>query len=382
MRRFEAWPEVDGVRLAADLFDSSYAAAPTHVGIGPGRVNLIGEHVDYAAGICVPIALPHATYAAIRLREDDRVRLVSGQQDDRWEGTLARLREAPGWAAYAAGVLVELGEVPVRLRGVDIAVTGCVPLGAGLSSSASLETAVATAYLAARGERLTQDRLVSVCTRAETEVAGAPTGGLDQSAAVYGAVGKAVHLDFYRHTDALLTFSPGALSLLVVDTGVTHRHSEGGYGDRRAQVERAAQQLGVDSLRTLLDREQELDRLPEPLRSRARHVVTEIGRAARFVGALKAQSWGDLGPLLNQSHESLRDDFEVSCRELDVVVEAARSAGALGARMTGGGFGGSAIALVPDGALDAVVEAVGRALPGASYDVVTAAAGARSVTVG
>ncbi len=325
-------------------------AVPVVTAVAPGRVNLIGEHVDYNGGRCLPIALTRSTRASVTLRQDDVVQVVSGSRS--WSGRLIEIDEAETWALYVVGVLLALGVE----SGMDIEIAGDVPLGAGLSSSASLECSVALAVDAALELGLSRDALVTACMRAEGETVGAPTGGLDQTIAVYAESEHALLLDFAGGSREQVPFAPGAhgLSLLVINTRVSHALADGGYGSRRAECEEAARLLGLPHLAEATS----WDGLPEPLDRRTRHVVTEVARVDQFVEALREDEWSALGPLLDASHASLRDDFEVSCEELDVAVEAARGAGAVGARMTGGGFGGSAIALVPSDRLDPVVRAV------------------------
>ncbi len=330
--------------LAARLTD------PVGVFAAPGRVNLIGEHTDYNGGLCLPIALPHATYAAVARRDDDRLTVTSVQQDDRFERRLDDIAPGAvtGWASYVAGVAWALREAGHDLPGMDLVVDGRVPLGAGLSSSAALVCSSALAMTAAAGLDLSPQDLVGPTMRAESEVAGAPTGGLDQTVSLLGTAGHALLIDFADHSTHQVPWSPAhaGLTLLVVDTRSEHALVDGGYASRRADCEAAAHRLGVASLRDVT--EEGVDRLDDDrLRRRARHVVTEIGRVQQAVDALAGGDWESVGKVFVASHASMRDDFEISCDELDVVVETAVAAGALGARMTGGGFGGSAIALVP-----------------------------------
>jgi galactokinase len=364
---WDAWGPEDGASRARDLFDQRYGGPPTVVTVAPGRVNLIGEHTDYNSGLCLPIALPHATYAAARARLDGRVRLVSGEEGKVWEGDLNGLSTATGWAAYAGGVVWALGEAGHEIRGVDVAVSGCVPLGSGLSSSAALECSVGLAVLELLGVPDGAERrrtLADAGIRAESEVAGAPTGGMDQTIAVLGRVDNALLLDCRSWETRQVPFDPPSdgLELLVVDTRVHHSLNDGGYASRRAQCEEAARQLGLESLREAT--EADLDRLDDQqVRRRARHVVTEIVRVTQTADALVgeapgADGWARIGELMVASHASMRDDFEISCPELDLVVETAVEHGAVGARMTGGGFGGSAIALVPAERRGAVRDAV------------------------
>ncbi len=345
-------------------FEREYGGAPTAVGRAPGRVNLIGEHTDYNAGLCLPVALPHATYAAVAPRADRLVRIRSAQRDQAWEGEDLGPGDVDGWAAYVAGVVWALREAGADVPGLDICLDSTVPLGAGLSSSAALECAVAVAATAVLGRSLDAEErrgLVRACMRAETEVAGAPTGGMDQTVAMLAEPGTALLIDFQDgSTRAVpLALEAAGLAVLVIDTGVSHALVDGGYGSRRADCERAVRELGVGSLReaTL---EQVEGLADERIRRRARHVVTEIARVADAVAAVEGGDWAGVGALFARSHVSMRDDFEISCSELDVAVESAMAAGAVGARMTGGGFGGSAVALVDASQVDEVCAAISQ----------------------
>ncbi len=316
----------------------------------PGRVNLIGEHVDYVGGRCLPMALRQGTTARVRLRDDDRLEFSSGARE--WSGTLGSLSQVGGWAAYVGGVL---GALDVD-HGMEIAVESDLPIGAGLSSSAALECSVAVAVDAALGLGRSRDELGEAAVRAETEYVGAPTGGLDQAIAMHGEEGHALLLDFASGAREQVPFDPAGhgMGLLVIDTRVSHELTDGSYGSRREECEEAARRLGVRHLAAATD----TGDLPEELARRVRHVVSEVARVDAFVAALREDDWSALGPLLNASHASLRDDFEVSVEELDTTVDTALEAGAAGARMTGGGFGGSAIALVPTERIEAVRTAV------------------------
>ncbi|HEX2893245.1 MAG TPA: galactokinase family protein [Marmoricola sp.] len=313
----------------------------------PGRVNLIGEHLDYNGGRCLPIALPCRTTVVAAPSTAGQLTISSGGVS--WAGLPGE--RAEGWAAYVAGVLWAL-DLEVAL---DLSVTSDVPIGAGLSSSAALECATAVAVDALLGLGRSRDEIAAACVRAETEYVGAPTGGLDQTTAMFAERDQALLLDFSDGSRSLVRFDPGAvgLSLLVVDTGVTHELSgaqgDGGYAARRTDCERAAEILGVESLAAVSDPESALTTLHDArLRRRAAHVFSEQQRVDDVVAALGLGDWAEVGAAMTSSHESLRDDFEVSCPELDAVVSAALDAGALGARMTGGGFGGSAIVLTAD----------------------------------
>ena len=359
----------DVVTRLTGAFETAYDAPAEVVGRAPGRVNLMGEHTDYNDGLVLPVALPHATWAAVRRRDDGVVRIRSRQQEQGWEGTLADCAPggATGWAAYAAGVLWALGAgappgvEPLDVPGLDVLIDSTVPVGAGLSSSAALECAVGAALLALLGHDLddSRERLVEATVRAETEVVGAPTGGMDQGVAVGAEPGRALLLDFADGSSRPVDLGLGTagLTLLVTDTRVSHELVDGGYGQRRADCEEAARLLGARSLRDVGPQEAEsLD--DERLRRRARHVVGEIERVRHTVEAFTAGDLPALGRLFLASHVSMRDDFEISCPELDAAVETAVEAGAVGARMTGGGFGGSSVALVPEDRVDAVARAI------------------------
>ena len=285
--------------------------------------------------------------------------------------TSARLPElAPGsgagWAAYVLGVLWAMRDAGHDLTGLDILVDGSVPMGAGLSSSAALECAVAAAVDELCGAGFSAAELIAVARRSENEFVGAPTGALDQTASVLCQQGQALLVDFQDMSTRQVPFDlhGAGLSLLVIDTHAPHRHADGEYAARRADCAHAVSALEVTSLRQVADTDlpSALGRLEDPtLRSRVTHVVTENARVAQAAASLDVGDLRGIGPLLLASHVSLRDDYQVSCRELDIAVDAAMSAHALGARMTGGGFGGSAIALVERALADEVGEAVRRA---------------------
>lgn len=358
----------DAAARVAEAFRGAYQRAPDGLWAAPGRVNLIGEHVDYTGGLCLPFALPHRTVAAVAVRDDGLLRLRSAQRDadDAWQGRLTDIGvgQVPGWAGYAAGVPWALREAGLTVPGADVLIDSSVPVGAGLSSSAALECAVALALDELAGLGLAADdagraRLAAACVRAENEIAGAPTGGMDQAAALRSRPGHAMLLDCRDFTVAHVPFDLAGtgLELLVIDTRAHHALVDGQYGNRPDECREAARLLGVTTLREIAPDALPvaLDRLtaaaPDPgrggeLTRRVRHVVREIDRVTRVAELLDAGKLREIGPLLDASHASLRDDYEVSCAELDVACETARDAGALGARMTGGGFGGSAIALV------------------------------------
>jgi galactokinase len=350
----------------ASWFEELHSRPASGVYTAPGRVNLIGEHVDYNGGLCLPMALPHATYAAVAPRDDSVVTVASRQQEDAFTGSLDALGpgQVSGWSAYAAGVLWALREDGWDLPGMDVVVDSRVPLGAGLSSSAAIECAVALGAAELAGVDLDDEvrsSLVRACMRAEEEVAGAPTGGMDQAISLFGRSEAALLLDCRDWSRRQVTWDPASdgLTLLIVDTKASHSLTDGGYAARRRDCEKAAAILGVDLLRDVEEQQDALAALDdEQIRRRVRHVFTEIDRVTEAVRLLDANDLAALGAVFTASHESLRDDYEVSCAELDVVVDTSLAHGALGARMTGGGFGGSAIVLLPTDSVDEVGAAV------------------------
>jgi galactokinase len=356
-------------------FTARYGSAPSGVWAAPGRVNLIGEHTDYNQGLALPLAIDRGTVAAAALREDGTVR-VSTSLPGRNDGVSLRAAEispgaVSGWAAYPMGVVWALADSGFPVPGLDLHLETDVPLGAGLSSSAAVECAVAAALDDLLGAGLGTAELALLCQRAENEMAGAPTGTLDQTASLGGRSGHALLVDFRSGASrpVPLRLQENGLGLLVMDTKVSHAHAGGDYAERRRDCERAAALLGVGSLRELSghDLAGSEPRLDAVAFRRARHVVTENERVEKVVHLLESCGPGSIGPLLTQGHASLRDDYEVSCPELDLAVEAALGHGALGARMTGGGFGGSAIALIPRSSAAAVGNAVVNAFQAAGH---------------
>ncbi|WP_193509494.1 galactokinase [Cryobacterium sp. BB736] len=343
-----------------DGFRNAFKSEPAGVWSAPGRVNLIGEHTDYNEGFVLPFAIDRRTVVAVGVRDDRRMRVASTYADEVAALSMVELR--PGqlgeWSAYPLGVAWALGEFGVDLGGVpgvDIFIDSDVPVGAGLSSSAAVECAVAIALNDVWQLGLDRQTLAQVCQRAENAAVGAPTGIMDQYAALFGRKDSAVFLDC-RGMDAEpipLGFAEAGLAIAVIDTGVQHSTADGEYAERREACERGARELGVPSLRELrADRLDEARRVLDDVTfRRVRHVVTENQRVLDTVRTLRERGPAAIGPFLDASHLSLRNDFEVSTPELDLAVETANANGALGARMTGAGFGGSVIALVPNDAL-------------------------------
>ncbi len=379
-------PGRDVVSGAARLFAEQYGVRPDGIWRAPGRVNLIGEHTDYNGGFALPFALTAGVIIAAGRRSDNRIVLTSQQRPGTATSTPLELLvpgAVRGWAAYPAGMAWALMSAGHRLTGVSIAVDADLPLGAGLSSSAALECAAGLAMSDLCGLHVSRSDLAALGRRAENDFVGAPTGVMDQLAVMLCEQGHALLLDCRSGAgDAVpLAVEAAGLRLIVIDTRVRHELSDGGYGARRRACEQAASELGVPALRDVSD-VGVLGRITDPVvRSRARHVVTENRRVLQVADLLRAGEPGKIGALLSASHVSLHDDFEVSWPEADVAVEAALAAGALGARMTGGGFGGSVIALVPADRAATVTGAVSERFaaqgwPGPRITAVTPSQGA------
>jgi galactokinase len=348
-------------------FESSFNGAPSGVWSAPGRVNLIGEHTDYNEGFVLPFAINRRTAVALRARNDRRVRIASSFADETVEISLDDVlpENLHGWSAYPLGVTWALGQFGADLGsapGFEAFIDSDVPIGAGLSSSAAIESAVAVALNDTWELHLDAGTLARVGQLAENRAVGAPTGIMDQSASLLGREDCAVFLDCRSLDSAVipLGFDAAGLALLIIETKVSHAHATGGYAARRASCEAGAATLGVASLRDI--GEGDLPRaahvLDDETFRRVRHVVTENQRVLDTVRTLREQGASAIGSLLDASHLSMRDDFEISVPELDVAVTSARGAGAIGARMTGGGFGGAAIALTPQALVPAVTAAV------------------------
>ena len=345
-------------------FLETFGAEPDLVAAAPGRVNLIGEHIDYSDGFVLPFAIKDRTLVAARKRGDSTVRIASAQRRNKIV-TVDISTVKPGlkgeWERYALGVLWALG---VK-EGVDLLIDGHVPLGAGLSSSAALECSVATAmnHLFDLGFNL--EELARLTQKAENQYVGVPCGIMDQSVSLMATQGSALLLDCRDLTTKNIPFdvASSGLELLIIDTQAHHALTDGGYAERRASCESVVAKLGITSLRELSMEQLENSRglLTETEFVRARHAVTEMKRVLECVEALSNSDFERVGQLINQSHASLRDDYTVSCPELDTAVEAALAAGALGSRMVGGGFGGSAIALIQASKTTETIKSVEKA---------------------
>jgi galactokinase len=348
---------------AAALFRKEYGAEPAGLWAAPGRVNLIGEHTDYNDGFVLPFALPQRTIAAVGPGLPGEWTVCSTFADETVDFGTTRPGDVTGWAAYVAGVVWSLREAGFTVPGARIALASEVPVGSGLSSSAALESSVLTALVDLGGLDLPVERRPEVARRAENEYVGAPTGILDQSASMRCQAGHALFLDCRSYAVEQIPFGLAAdgLAILVINSNAPHQHVDGEYGARRKSCEQAARRLGVPALRDVSTEglAEALGRLDdEVMRRRVRHIVTENQRVLDTVGLLKAGRVREIGPLLTASHASMRDDFEITVAQVDVAVETALAAGAYGARMTGGGFGGCVLALIDADRAAATTEAV------------------------
>jgi galactokinase len=345
-------------------FLETFGVEPDLVAAAPGRVNLIGEHIDYSDGFVLPFAIKDRTLVAARKRNDSTVRIASAQRRNKIV-TVDISKVKPGlkgeWERYALGVLWALG---VK-EGVDLLIDGHVPLGAGLSSSAALECSVATAMNHLFDLGFSLEELARLTQKAENQYVGVPCGIMDQSVSLMATQGSALLLDCRDLTTKNIPFDVASrgLELLIIDTQAHHALTDGGYAERRASCESVVAKLGITSLRELTMEHLEKSRglLTDTEFVRARHAVTEMKRVLDCVQALGESNFELVGQLINQSHASLRDDYTVSCPELDTAVDAALAAGALGSRMVGGGFGGSAIALIQAGKTTETIKAIEKA---------------------
>jgi galactokinase len=357
--------------VVAAAFADRHGHDPVGVWAAPGRVNLIGEHTDYNDGFVMPFALAQRVTVAAAPRDGDRWTVTSlSHKSTSTFGSTDLVPGREGWSAYVAGVVWALNQAGHQVAGADLVLTSDVPVGAGLSSSAALECAVLTALVDLNGIEISLLDRARLAQRAENEFVGAPTGLLDQAASTLCTADHALFFDC-RSLDAEpvpLDLGAAGLELLVLDTRTPHALVESEYATRRASCETAARRLGIAALRDVTDLEAALEALGEDeMRRRVRHVVTENARVQAAAEVLRSGRVAQLGPLLDASHASMRDDFEITVPTVDLAVESARTAGALGARMTGGGFGGCIIALVPTGQASAVAERVARDFTDAGF---------------
>ncbi len=376
-------PDADVVAAA---FADRHGHDPVGVWAAPGRVNLIGEHTDYNDGFVMPFALTQRVTVAAAQRHDDTWTVTSlNRESTESFGRRDLVPGRDGWSAYAAGVVWALDQTGHKVPGADLVLTSDVPVGAGLSSSAALECAVLTALVELSGIEIAAIDRAKLARRAENEFVGAPTGLMDQAASILCTADHALFFDC-RSTDAEqvpLDLGAGGLELLVLDTRTPHALVDSEYATRRASCEEAAKRLGVPALRDVTDLSAALAKLDdEVMQRRVRHVVTENARVVDAAEVLRAGRVADLGSLLDASHASMRDDFEITVPTVDLAVESARAAGALGARMTGGGFGGCIIALLPRGHSEAVAAHIADNFTNAGFGAPAGFVGVPSVGAG
>lgn len=356
---------------AGEAFYKLFDREPRWVATAPGRVNLIGEHTDYNDGFVLPMAIErHVAIAADILPTDGGVPPVARIYSttlDQWAEISLQSPQNPGrgaWSSYVAGVLAGCRAAGLTPPAFEAVVHADLPLGGGLSSSAALEVAAATLVEAICGRSLAPVQKALLCQKAEHDYAGMPCGIMDQFSSIFGRAGNLILLDCRLRQIEMVSMADPAVKVLIVNSNVKHNLADGEYAKRRAQCAEAAGVLGVDSLRDadLETVERCRDKLGNVCYRRARHVVGENARVLETAAAIRRNEWRRAGELMYQSHASLRDDFEVSCEELDVLVEIARDlgpeGGVLGSRMTGGGFGGCTVSLIHAAAEGEVVEAI------------------------
>jgi galactokinase len=376
------------VASAADRFRARWGSAPRWIVAAPGRVNIIGEHVDYNDGFVLPMALDRYCVMAAGKVDGDDASVYSVAADDEANISLAGLsatgsasaeavaagtarisatRKNGHWSNYVAGVLAGCIERGMRPPGFQAVIESAVPVGGGLSSSASLEVATATLVEAVTGKALEPVEKALLCQKAEHEYAGVPCGIMDQFASVMCHTNHLMLLDCRSQHIEQIPFSDPNITVLIINTNVKHELSGGEYAERRGQCEAAARKLGVRSLRdaTLAQLEAERGQLDPVEFRRARHAIGEIMRTVDAAEAVKLGNWPLVGRLMYASHDSLRDDYEVSCGELDLLVELARrigsEGGVVGSRMTGGGFGGCTVSLVRSDRVDDIAQEMAQA---------------------
>ncbi|UQU65563.1 galactokinase [Couchioplanes caeruleus] len=351
---------------AAAAFESTFGSEPTGLWAAPGRVNLIGEHTDYNDGFVLPFALPQQVVAAAAVQDGSGWTVCSDFAPEPVTFASSEPGEVKDWAAYVAGVVWALQEAGFDVPPARIALASDVPVGAGVSSSAALESAVLTALADLGSLDLPVAKRPALAQRAENVYVGAPTGIMDQSASIRCEEGRALFLDCRSLEVEQIPFDLAAegLAILIINSNAPHQHVDGEYGARRRSCEEAARILGVPALRDVAvdGLDAALAKLDdEVMRRRVRHIVTENQRVLDTVDLLRSGRIREIGPLMTASHASMRDDFEITVAEVDVAVEAALAAGAYGARMTGGGFGGCVLALIDEDRADATAVAVERA---------------------
>jgi len=358
-------------KLAAETaqhFVKTYGRPPRWIVAAPGRVNVIGEHIDYNDGFVLPMAIEYyAVMAADRAADGKpvmQIRDTSGAEPLLVDLSVPVQPGLPKWGNYPRGVIAGFLELGINPGGLDVLLHSTVPMGGGLSSSAALEVATATLIETVAGRKIDLVTKALLCQKAENDFAGVPCGIMDQFVSVMGRANHLLLLDCRSHKTELVPMSDAAVSLMIINTNVKHELVGGGYAERRKQCEQAAKILGVPALRdaTAETLERARDKMDEVVFRRARHAISEIERTVHAAEGVRASNWPTVGQLMYASHYSLRDDYEVSCKELDAVVEIAEGigykGGIYGCRMTGGGFGGCAVALVKTELVEAIAQKI------------------------
>ena len=354
-------------------FESKFKRQARWIAAAPGRVNLIGEHTDYNGGFVFPMAIERSTVLAADEREgatggNVEITIYSENLGDTqtlkiFDNTIKKTGD---WADYIAGIFVGFLNLGIQFKSIDIALASDVPIGSGLSSSAALEVSVATLLEAVTGKKLSPIEKVLLCQKAEYEFPGVPCGIMDQFASVNGKKNHLLLLDCNSQQAEAVPFASDEYSILIINSNVKHSLTSGEYSKRRAECEIAAEILNVDTLRqaSMVQLEESASRMDPIIFRRARHVIGEIERTQQAALAMKAGDWATVGELMLASHNSLRDDYEVSCKELDVLVELMMelggSEGVVGTRMTGGGFGGCTVSVVPIRKVDDLIAGVSQ----------------------
>jgi len=353
------------VQRVTNAFTNRFQRPPKWIVAAPGRVNLIGEHTDYNDGFVFPMAIERYTVVAADRPASGSENAITWmatelQEEFTVDATKPILKGSPKWSNYVRGVLAGFQQKGIEFGGFDAVMGTTVPIGGGLSSSAALEVSAATLLETISGKQLDPVEKAMLCQKAEHDYAGVPCGIMDQFISVMGKKDHLLLIDCRSKEPELVPMSDSSLAILIFNTNVKHELSGGEYGERRAHCEEAARALGIPALRdaTVESLEAAKDKLDPVVYRRARHVIGENERTTQAADAIRAGEWNKLGQLMYASHDSLRDDYEVSCAELDVVVDLAREigtgGGVFGCRMTGGGFGGCTVALVKASSVDAI----------------------------
>ncbi len=364
MKYIDPNPSLDELKeQASTAFQTQFGTNPSLFAVAPGRVNLIGEHIDYCDGLVLPLAIERYVVIAAAPVAGQEITVISdGQETAVLSANTPQTQGTPDWANYLRGVIHGFQEKGISLPGFQASIVSSVPAGAGLSSSAALELAFATLLEGVSGSVLPTSEKALLCQKAETDFAGCPCGIMDQFASAYGKRDRLVLIDCRSQATRLIPFSDPELAILISNTGVSHQLTDGAYAERRGQTEQALATLGAGSWRDVGEDQvtEAWEKLGEPVNRRARHVVSEISRTIAAATAFENEGYEEVGRLMSASHRSLRDDFQVSCKELDLLVEISDSIGATGgiygSRMTGGGFGGSTVTLCQRSAAPAIAE--------------------------